>query len=98
VYASATLPGLVILGDADGYLHAYSDEGQALWRHHIGSTISAIDVSPDGTTLWAASYGGYLVRLERRETGMDPYSIGTSPYVETRRWIFWTDEAGPVRW
>jgi len=29
---------------------------------------------------------------------MDPYSIGTSPYVETRRWIFWTDEAGPVRW
>ncbi|MDR6154257.1 hypothetical protein QF021_002346 [Acidovorax delafieldii] len=98
VYASAALPGLVIMGDADGYLHAYSDEGQALWRHHIGSTISAIDVSPDGATLWAASYGGYLVRLERRETGMDPYSIGTSPYVETRRWIFWRDEAGPVRW
>lgn len=98
VYASATQPGLVVLGDADGYLHALSDDGQALWRHHIGSTISGMDMAPDGSVLWAASYGGYLVRLERSEAGMDPYSIGTSPYVETSRWIFWGDEAGPVRW
>lgn len=98
VYASATQPGLVVLGDADGYLHAISDDGQALWRHHIGSTISGMDMAPDGGVLWAASYGGYLVRLERSEAGMDPYSIGTSPYVETSRWIFWGDEAGPVRW
>jgi hypothetical protein len=46
----------------------------------------------------AASYGGYLALLERVETGMDPYSIGTSPYAETRRWIFWGDEVGPLRW
>ena len=98
VYASVTQPGLVILGDADGYLHALSDDGQPLWRHHIGSTISGIEISGDGSTLWAASYGGYLVRLERSEAGMDPYSIGTSPYVEARRWIFWSDEAGPLRW
>ncbi|GDY34750.1 hypothetical protein ACINB_06420 [Acidovorax sp. NB1] len=98
VYASATQPGLVVLGDADGYLHALSDDGQALWRHHIGSTISGMDMAPDGSVLWAASYGGYLVRLERSEAGMDPYSIGTSPYVETSRWIFWGDETGPVRW
>eukprot|EP01038_Epipyxis_sp_PR26KG_P003554 gene3554-5071_t len=80
-----------------GYLHAISDEGQALWRHHIGSTISAIEASPDGETLWAASYGGYLVQLQRSEAGMDPYSISTSLYMETRRWIFWRDEVGPVR-
>ncbi|RQO80753.1 WD40 repeat domain-containing protein [Acidovorax sp. FJL06] len=98
VYASATQPGLVVLGDADGYLHAIGDDGQALWRHHIGSTISGMDMAPDGGVLWAASYGGYLVRLERSEAGMDPYSIGTSPYVETSRWIFWSDEAGPLRW
>jgi hypothetical protein len=98
VYASATRPGMVVLGDADGYLRARSDDGHPLWRHHIGSTISALEMSPDGSTLWAASYGGYLVRLERSEAGMDPYSIGTSPYVETRRWIFWGDEAVPVRW
>lgn len=98
VYASATLPGMAILGDAHGYLHALDDTGQNVWRHHIGSTISAIDVSPDGSTILAASYGGYLVLLERVETGMDPYSIGTSPYAETRRWIFWGDEMGPLRW
>ena len=98
VYASATLPGMVVLGDANGYLHALSDDGRPLWRHHIGSTISAMDMSPDGSTLWAASYGGYLVHLERVETGMDPYSIGTSPYAEVRRWIFWSDETGPLRW
>lgn len=98
VYASATLPGMVVLGDANGYLHAISDDGRPLWRHHIGSTISAMDISPDGSTLWAASYGGYLVHLERVETGMDPYSIGTSPYAEVRRWIFWSDETGPLRW
>jgi hypothetical protein len=57
-----------------------------------------MDMAPNGSVLWAASYGGYLVRLERSEAGMDPYSIGTSPYVETSRWIFWGDEAGPVRW
>lgn len=98
VYASATQPGLVILGSAHGYLHAIGDDRQRLWRHHIGSTISGIDISPDGNTLWAASYGGYLVQLERSEAGMDPYSIGTSPYVETSRWIFWKDEATPLRW
>ena len=98
VYASATLPGMVVLGDADGYLHALSEDGHPLWRHHIGSTISAVETSPDGCTLWAASYGGYLVRLERVETGMDPYSIGTSPYAEVRRWIFWSDEAAPLCW
>ncbi len=98
VYASATLPGVVVLGDADGYLHAISEDGHPLWRHHIGSTLSALEMSPDGSMLWAASYGGYLVRLERVETGMDPYSIGTSPYAEVRRWIFWKDEAGPLWW
>ena len=98
VYASATLPNMVVLGDADGYLHAISDDGHPLWRHHIGSTISAVEMSPDGSTLWAASYGGYLVRLERLETGMDPYCIGTSPYAEVRRWIFWKDEDGPLQW
>ena len=98
VYASAAQPGLVVLGGAHGYLHAICDDGQRLWRHHIGSTISAIEVSCDGSTLWAASYGGYLARLEHSEAGMDPYAIGTSPYVETGRWIFWRDEAGPLRW
>lgn len=103
VYASATLPGLVILGDAYGYLHARDDSGKALWRHYIGGTISALEVSPDGSLLLVGTSGGYLVRLERRTqadaiVGADPYAIGTSPYVELRRWVFWGNEAAPLRW
>ena len=98
VYAAATQPGMVIAGGAHGYLHAIGDDGQRLWRHHIGSSLSAVETSPDGSTLWAASYGGYLVQLARSEAGMDPYAIGTSPYAEASRWIFWSDEAGPLRW
>lgn len=98
VYASATLPGQVVIGDADGYLHALDDEGRTLWRHHVGSSISAIEASPDGSTLLVGSYGGYLAVLERKETGLDPYSIGTSPYTEVRRWIFWSSEDAPLRW
>lgn len=98
VYASATLPGLVVMGDADGYVHAMDDEGRTLWRHHVGSSISAIEASPDGSTLLVGSYGGYLAVLQRTETGLDPYSIGTSPYTEVRRWIFWNTEEVPLRW
>ena len=106
VYVSATLPGMVILGDAYGYLHARDDSGQLLWRHHIGGTISALEVSSDGSLLLVGTSGGYLVLLQRAKVdakadagvGADPYAIGTSPYVELRRWIFWGSEAAPLRW
>ena len=98
VYASATLPGMVVMGDASGYVHAMDDEGNTLWRHHVGSSISAIEASPDGSTLLVGSYGGYLAVLQRTETGLDPYSIGTSPYAEVSRWIFWNNENAPLRW
>ena len=98
VYASATLPGMVVMGDASGYVHAMDDEGRTLWRQHVGSSISAIEASPDGSTLLVGSYGGYLAVLQRTETGLDPYSIGTSPYAEVCRWIFWNNEDSPLRW
>ncbi|MES2612345.1 MAG: WD40 repeat domain-containing protein [Pseudomonadota bacterium] len=98
VYASATLPGMVVMGDASGYVYAMDDEGRTLWRHHVGSSISAIEASPDGSTLLVGSYGGYLAVLQRTETGLDPYSIGTSPYTEASRWIFWDNEPTPLRW
>ncbi len=98
VYASATQPGMVVMGDASGYVHAMDDEGRTLWRHHVGISISAIETSPDGSLLLVGSYGGYLAVLQRTETGLDPYSIGTSPYAEVRRWIFWDTETSPLRW
>jgi hypothetical protein len=98
VYASAATPEFVLLGNAEGYVHAVDYTGAIVWRHHIGSTMSGIDISADGSTLIAASYGGYLVRLEKLAAGQDPYSIGTSPFTETSRWLFWKGEAGPIHW
>ncbi|MBK8335890.1 MAG: WD40 repeat domain-containing protein [Sterolibacteriaceae bacterium] len=98
IYASCVTPSLFILGNAEGYLHAVDYTGRMVWRHHVGSTISGMDISPDGSVLIGASYGGYLVRLELGGGGVDPYCIGTSPYFETRRWIFWEDEEAPIRW
>jgi hypothetical protein len=100
VYASAsTSAGLWIAGEANGYLRAADINGNVVWRHHISSTISAIDTSADGETLVAGSYGGYLAVLKRNSAGgLDPYTIGNSPYVETRRFIFWANEARALCW
>lgn len=97
VYASCVARDFVVLGNAEGYLHALDGRGRLLWRHHVGSSISALEIAPDGRSLLAGSYGGYLVCLEPGE-GPDPWSIGTSPYHERQRWIFWEDEPAPIRW
>jgi len=97
VYASCVAHDFVVLGNAEGYLRALDGRGRVLWRHHVGSSISALEIAPDGRSLLAGSYGGYLVRLELGE-GTDPWSIGTSPYHERQRWIFWEDEPAPIRW
>ncbi len=98
IEASAAVAGLVVLGDANGTLHGLDDTGQALWRHHIGGAVAAIDLAPDGSTLIATSHSGYLVVLQRVETGPDPYAIGNSDYAEVGRWIFWEDHAAPLHW
>ena len=98
VEASAAVAGLVVLGDASGTLHGLDDTGQALWHHHIGGAVAAIDLAPDGSTLIATTHSGYVVRLQRVETGPDPYAIGNSDYTEVGRWIFWRDEAVPLHW
>ncbi len=90
--------GTTVVGDADGYLHAIGPQLETLWRHHVGSAIASVDASPDGRTLVASSHGGYLVGLQRSDAGMDPFNIGTSPYEERWRWIFWDGEDGPLRW
>ena len=63
-----------------------------------GASVAAIDLAPDGSTLIATSHSGYLVLLQRVETGPDPYAIGNSDYAEVGRWIFWEDHAAPLHW
>ena len=95
--AAASARGLVVLGDDQGMLHGLDEEGHVLWHHQVGGSISAIDVAPDGRTIVAGSQGGYLVVL-RKGAGPDPFVVGTSRFSEARRFIFWKDEAAPIRW
>lgn len=80
------------MGCANGYLHAIpNDEVQSLWRQHIGSSLSGIDVAPDGSELVVGSAGGYLVWLQPRAEGptsLPRVSVGNAPYVESLRFIF----------
>lgn len=98
IEASAAVAGLVVLGDANGTLHGLDNAGQALWHHHMGGAVAAIDLAPDGSTLIATSHSGYLVLLQRVDTGPDPYAIGNSDYTEVGRWLFWRDEPAPLHW
>lgn len=96
--AASPLESVTVLGDAHGYLHAVDATLRSPWSHHVDGTLASLDSSPDGSVLVAGTCAGYLVVLERSEAGMDPFSIGTSPYAESYRWVFWSGETGPLRW
>jgi hypothetical protein len=97
-YASAWRSGDLIFGDAQGFLWAFDRTGASRWRHFIGSSIGAIDISPDGRRLIASSAAGFLVILDLDTGETDPYSIGTSTHRERRRWLFWKNEKKPLAW
>ena len=72
-------------GDAAGYLHALSDDGQLLWHHHIGGALNALDTSPDGSTIVAASHSGYVwCGCGSWGSRHGPFAISTSPYTGNR--------------
>ncbi|MEM6675405.1 MAG: WD40 repeat domain-containing protein [Planctomycetota bacterium] len=98
VYASDVLPGLFLFGDAGGYVRAISEDGELLWQHLVGSSISGIAVSPDGTLLAIGSSSGTLYVIALDQPQRDPFQIGTAPHVERRRWLFWRDLDRPLRW
>ncbi|MCG8403930.1 MAG: hypothetical protein MI923_01905 [Phycisphaerales bacterium] len=98
VYAGVSRNDEFIVGDAYGYVRAFDTKGEARWQHFIGSTICAMDISPDGKTLVVATYAGFLSIIQLDAGKRAPYQIGTGNHVETRRWIFWKDEPRPLIW
>lgn len=97
VYAAASRGDEFIIGDAYGYLLAVSETGEERWQHYIGSTLTAMDISPDGKTLVAATYAGIIVKIAL-DDGRPDWQIGTGEHHETRRWLFWKDFAKPLLW
>jgi hypothetical protein len=97
-YASAWRPGEFILGDAQGFLEGFDRAGATRWHHFIGSSIGAMDISPDRRRLLATSAAGFLVILDLDTCETDSYAIGTSTHRERRRWVFWKNEKRPLAW
>lgn len=98
VYASAVVPGGLLLGDAYGYLRAVDPEGNVLWKQHVGSTISAMAASADGRMLAVGSHSGTVHLLDLTSSDANPEQVGTDPRRELRRWLFWKQEAQPLAW
>ncbi|MEO0481226.1 MAG: WD40 repeat domain-containing protein [Planctomycetota bacterium] len=98
IYASTTLPGQFLFGGAYGYVRALNLDGETLWQHHVGSSISGLAISPDGRTMAIGSSSGMLHIVDMDQSEPDPNQIGTGSHVERRRWIFWRGEKKPLRW
>jgi hypothetical protein len=87
-----------VIGDTGGYLRAFDFQGKFRWQHFVGSTITGLDLSPDGRLLAVASYAGFLCVLQLDTGTRDPFAIGTSKHRELQRWVFWRGEEGVLRW
>lgn len=97
VYAGLSTADYYILGDAYGYIRAIDKQGNKLWRHYVGSTISGMAMSDDGTTLWVGAYSGNLHKL-KLGVGQDEHTIGNGNHREEFRLILWRDEPKPLFW
>jgi hypothetical protein len=98
VYAAVARGDEFIVGDAAGYLQAFDLAGTFRWQHFVGSTITALDLNPDGSKLAVTSYAGILCILELDAEEPDPFAIGTASHRELRRWLFWKGEEQPLKW
>lgn len=98
IYASAPVPGGLVLGDAYGYLRAVDAGGTLLWKQHVGSTISAMASSADGRMLAVGSHSGTVHLLDLASTGANPEQVGVGAHREVRRWLFWKQEPVPLAW
>ncbi|MNI64019.1 hypothetical protein D3C73_1194350 [compost metagenome] len=97
VYASAEIHQGIVIGDAYGYLRCVDNQGQEVWRHFVGGTISSMVVSPDQSKLAVGTYSGMLHILDLTSEAMDDYGIGTGTIRERERYVLWRGEE-PLRW
>lgn len=98
VYAAVARDDEFIVGDAGGYLRAFDLQGNFRWQHFIGSTITALDLSPDKQKLAVTSFAGFLCVLQLHTGERDPFAISTASHREVQRWLFWKGEGAPLRW
>ncbi|REH52524.1 hypothetical protein C7448_103259 [Tenacibaculum gallaicum] len=98
VYVGTTTKDYYILGDAYGYIKAFDKNGNCIWRHYLGSTISGITISDNEQTLWVSTYAGILHKLKLGKGHRDTHTIGNGNHYEDFRLIIWKDEEKELWW
>ena len=98
VYAGVARDDEFIIGDAFGYVRAFSVDGDFRWEVFIGSSICDIDLATDSGTLVVSTYAGFISVIDL-DVGKQPdHQIGIGGHAERYRWLFWKDEERPLRW
>ncbi len=98
VYAGVCRNDEFIIGDAGGYVRAFSFDGDFRWEVFIGSSIGSIDISPDKRSLVVSTFAGFISFIEL-DCGTRPdYQIGIGGHREKYRWLFWKNEERPLIW
>ncbi len=92
VYVGLTTKDLYILGDAYGYVKAFNQLGECIWRHFLGSTLCGLAISDDEKTLWVGSCTGMVHKLQLGQGHRDNHTIGNGNHYEEFRLILWKDE------
>ena len=92
VYVGIATKDLYILGDAYGYIKAFNQLGECVWRHFLGSTIGGLTISDDENTLWVGSCTGMIHKLRLGKGHRDNHTIGNGNHYEEFRLILWKDE------
>jgi hypothetical protein len=98
VYAAVALEQGIVIGDAYGYLKLIDTQGQEIWRHFVGSTISALAVDNEEKTLAVGTYGGMLHFLALHVAEQSEYEIGTGYVREVKRILAWNNQEKPLWW
>jgi hypothetical protein len=98
VYAAVALEQGIVIGDAYGYLKLIDIQGQEIWRHFVGSTISALAVDNEEKTLAVGTYGGMLHFLELGAPERSDYEIGTGAVREIKRILAWKSQDKLLWW
>jgi photosystem II stability/assembly factor-like uncharacterized protein len=96
VYAVASTPSGYLLADRNGYVWAIDFAGEQQWYCFLGSTLTALDLSPDRKRLLVGSFAGYVVELDLAADG-DPRLLTNGPVKELGRWVFWLGHE-PMIW
>lgn len=98
VYVGLATSKYYILGDAYGYIKAFDKNGNKIWRHFLGSTISGMTISDDEKTLWVGSSGGILHKLILGKGHRDNHTIGNGNHYEEFRLLIWKNEPQIWKW